>query len=422
MTRTGWSRLGWGLVAVAAIAFFATMTSRVMGALPYRIDVDVYRMGAQAWLDGHRLYGDVLFETGVQGKSLPFTYPPIAAVLFTPFTWVSLQTATTVLVVGSAILLVASLTMVLTRLNVLAARWHRAAVATLAVAASILFNAEPILSNFGYGQINAVLMALVIADCVPRWSDGEPRDRRRLRWPRGLLVGLAISIKLTPAVFLLYFFLRGDRRALLTAVGTFAASVAVAFVVAPRDSWEYWTRSLLHTQRIGDADLNTNQNLAGFLARIGITGPLHFLLWAAVCFAALALTVGAVRRLLASGEGADEPVLALICVALFGLLVSPVSWSHHWVWALPTIAVCAVIGYRRRNAYLLVAAAVGMYVIWWAPLRDIRTDSGPWVEVLGASYVWWGLAVIAIADLTATAGAATARETAAHESPEAVKP
>ena len=54
-----------------------------------------------------------------------------------------------------------------------------------------------------------------------------------------------------------------------------------------------------------------------------------------------------------------QPVLALICVAMFGLVVSPVSWSHHWVWALPTVLVTAVVAYRHRNVALAVVTAAG---------------------------------------------------------------
>ena len=76
-------------------------------------------------------------------------------------------------------------------------------------------------------------MTLVIADCVPR----------RTPWPRGLLLGLGIALKLTPAVFLLYFLLRRDNRAALTALASFAGATLVGFALAWSDSWEYWTHT-----------------------------------------------------------------------------------------------------------------------------------------------------------------------------------
>ena len=112
---------------------------------------------------------------------------------------------------------------------------------------------EPIRANFDFGQINVVLMTLVIADCVPR----------RTPWPRGVLLGVAIALKLTPAVFLLYFVLRRDTRALLVTAASAAVATLAGFAFAWRDSWEYWTDTVRNTDRIGTATLNTNQNIAG---------------------------------------------------------------------------------------------------------------------------------------------------------------
>ena len=83
--------------------------------------------------------------------------------------------------------------------------WLRRAWLAAAIVAPAVIYLEPIRSNFDFGQINVVLMTLVIADCVPR----------KTPWPRGMLLGIAIALKLTPAVFLLYFLLRRDTRALL---------------------------------------------------------------------------------------------------------------------------------------------------------------------------------------------------------------
>ena len=134
-------------------------------------------------------------------------------------------------------------------------------------------------------------MTLVIADCVPR----------KTPWPRGLLLGIAIALKLTPAVFLLYFLLRRDTRALLTSVASAIAATAIGFVVAPRDSWQYWTETVHDTDRIGTATYLTNQNIAGILARLGIGETPRFVIWLVACFAVLGLTVWAVRRVLRSG-------------------------------------------------------------------------------------------------------------------------
>lgn len=374
------------LLTAGALALAAW---RVLGHTPYRIDVEVYRMGAQAWLDGRALYGNVaLFHTLI-GLDLPFTYPPLAAVVFVPLTWMTFPAASVLMTAVTLVLTVVAIAIVLTGLDVRAGRgWLAAAI----VATAVLFS-EPIQANLAYGQINVVLMTLVLADCVPR----------RTPWPRGLLVGLAIAVKLTPAVFLLYFALRRDGRATLTGVTTFLVATLLGFVLAWRDSLEYWTAAVYDTGRIGPSGLKTNQNITGALFRLELAPELRFGLWAAGSLLVLGLTVWAVTRVLRAGE----PTLALVCVALFGLVVSPVSWSHHWVWALPTVVITAVLAYRRRNLALAAVTAAGIALMVWPPMDLLpefhETTASWWRQLAAASYVWWALAVILVAGATVVA-------------------
>ncbi len=384
------------LLAAAGLGYAAW---QLFGHIPYRIDIDIYQMGGQAWLDGRPLYHDVVFHTPI-GIDLPFTYPPLAAIVFCPFAWLHMPAASVAITALTLVLLVVSTAILLTRLDVWdnstvlpgpawLRRWWLAIV--IVVPATIWL--EPITSNFAFGQINVVLMTLVIADCVPR----------RTPWPRGLLLGLGIALKLTPAVFLLYFILRRDNRAALTALGSFVVATLVGFALAWDDSWEYWTHTVHHTDRIGSAALNTDQNIAGALARIGLGEQQRFLLWVAASLMVLAVTVWAMRRVLA----ADEPVLAIICVALFGLMVSPVSWSHHWVWMLPAVLVTGILAWRRRNVALALVSVVGVALMRWTPIdllpKHHEATAAWWRQLAGMSYVWWALAVIVVAGLTVTA-------------------
>lgn len=393
--------LWWGpawLVAAAGLGYAAW---QLFGHTPYRIDIDVYQMGARAWMDGRPLYrGDVLFHTPI--VDLPFTYPPLAAIVFCPFAWLHMPTASVAITALTLVLLVVSTVIVLTRLDVWTASttlpgpaWlRRCWLAVLAAAAATIW-LEPINSNFAFGQINVVLMTLVIADCVPR----------RTPWPRGLLLGLGMALKLTPAVFLLYFLLRRDHRAALTSLASFAGATLLGFALAWNDSWEYWTHTVHHTDRIGAATLNTDQNIAGGLARLGLAEQQRFLLWVAASLAVLALTVWAMRRVLRAGE----PTLALVCVALFGLVVSPVSWSHHWVWVLPTVLVTGILGWRRRSAALLAITVVGVALTRWTPIdllpKHHEASAAWWRQLAGMSYVWWALAVLVTVGVTVSARA-----------------
>lgn len=403
-----WPTVAWRLLQVLTIAVLIWSCWQLLGHTPYRIDIDVYRMGGRAWLNDAPLYsGDMMFRTGA-GIDLPFTYPPLAAIIFAPFAWLSLSGASILITTLTLVMLVASTAIVLTRLRVCeessfggSALARRGWLAVAIVALAVLYF-EPVRSNFSFGQVNVVLMTLVIADCVPR----------KTPWPRGALLGLAIALKLTPAVFVLYFLMRRDLRALLTTAISAIVATLAGFVLAWSDSWEYWTKTVRHTDRIGTATWLTNQNISGTLARLGLDTTPRFVLWAVLCVAVLALTVWATLHVLKL----EQPVLALMCVAMFGLVVSPVSWSHHWVWALPTIITTTVLAYRLHSNTLAAVTLVGIGIMIWTPIRLLpehhETSAALWRQILGSSYVWWALALLVVAGFLRDRSTTAAREPA----------
>ena len=348
-----WPSVAWRLFQLLTLAAVVWAGWRLLGHVTYRIDIDVYRMGGRAWLDGQPLYADgAMFETQV-GLELPFTYPPLAAIAFAPFALLPLSVAGAAITVTTFVLLIVSTVMVLTRLDVwpqssMTAEppWLRRCWLAAALVAPAVVYLEPIRANFDFGQINVVLMTLVIADCVPR----------KTPWPRGVLLGVAIALKLTPAVFLLYFVLRRDTRALIVSVASAVVATLVGFAFAWRDSWEYWTDTVRNTDRIGTATLNTNQNIAGALARLGLGEGERFVLWTLACFAVLGVTIWAARRVLRA-----EPARAgaHLCGdvrpgGVAGVVVAPLGvgaadGDRLQCGGLPASACAPRRGHRRRS-------------------------------------------------------------------------
>lgn len=352
----------------------------------YRIDLDVYRIGGDALVSGLALYGPMPATT--LGPALPFTYPPLAAIVFAPLSAITLDQAGLVLTALSLTALFGSLVVTLRALGLIGR-------STLWWSAGALFTGalllEPVRSTLDYGQVNIVLMALVVADCL----------LPRTPWPRGLLVGLVAAIKLTPAVFVLYFLLRKDVRAAVTTGIGFLAGTAIGFVVTFDDAWQYWTETLLDSGRIGTPAYPANQSITGMLARLGLEGGPRSAMWLVCCLALLVLTLVAARRALA----ANRVVLALCAIALFGLLASPVSWSHHWVWVVPLLLACAQLGFDRgvtaAGRAVWAAWATGGAVLFhlaphWALSRGRTSGLGwpLWDQVLASSYVWWAVATL----------------------------
>ncbi|MDS1113801.1 glycosyltransferase 87 family protein [Gordonia westfalica] len=385
--RSAWARRLTLLVFVvsAAIAIFVLPNNP---PTPYRIDFDVYRMGGRVFLDNGDLYGTLPTLGG--GSYLPFTYPPLAAALFSVFTVVPLGlgqglfTAVTI----ACLLLVCRIVVAHLTDRPSTDLWWLATAAT-----TVGLWLEPVRDTLNFGQINIVLMTLVIVDAL----------LGRGRWWRGLLVGLAISIKLTPAVFLLLFFLRRDWRALAVSAGSAAAYAGIGYLLAADESVTYWTSTLFDTERIGSPQFANNQSAKGELARLGIESEI---VWLGVALVVGLLIAWSAWRLLsasASRNGRDETleVAAVLTVAFAWLFCSPVAWDHSWVWIVPLLMVLIALAARpgaSRIWWWLVGT--GLVVFAYAPHQHVRQRYDAelswawWQHVVGSSYLIWGLAVI----------------------------
>ncbi|MBV9382252.1 MAG: DUF2029 domain-containing protein [Streptosporangiaceae bacterium] len=367
-------------VNLAAAAVYFVHLGHGIGLGGYRIDLDVYRTGSGVWLHGGDLYGR-LPRLG-DGGTLPFTYPPFAALALAPLAIVGYGTANWLLTTAT----IASVAVSLWCYAAGAAGGAGAKMRRLlpwALPAALLL--EPVRSTVTYGQINALLMALVAADCLIRAP----------RWPRGILVGIAAALKLTPGIFVLFFLLRRDLRSAARAGLSFAACTGAGFALAPRDSLRYWTQTAYQPARIGDVSYASNQSVLGTLARLGLGNPARAWLWLALSLLVAALAVTGMRGALKT----NHVTSALTLNAAAGLLISPISWSHHWVWAAPALFAClSTTSPNRRRPALAVLALLtfAMAPHWLLPFGGGRELHWAWwQQIAGDSYALTGFAVLA---------------------------
>jgi alpha-1,2-mannosyltransferase len=368
-------------------------------------DLVVYRGGGLAWLHGHSLY------TVVSGRDhLHFTYPPFAAVVLSPLGAMPLAAAKLVLSLLTLGCLAGCLWLVLKRLAAEASPYGAGWLPLLLAAAIWL---EPVRATFDFGQINAILMALVVVDVLHFGS----------RRYGGVPIGIAAAIKLTPLAFVPFLFVIGRRRAALTAVGTFVGCALLGVALAPGASRSYWGHHrFLQAHRIGRAENASNQSVRGILARALRTGAVPGW-W--VALAAVLLLGGLLAAMLLHRRGL--PVWALATMAVTTLIASPVSWSHHWVWCA-VLGIVAIDVVRRNPTWERVVAAAGVIAPFAAGavfLPDTRgrelLDSW-WEQLLSASYVIAGLLLVAVLMLVSTAAQVSSggREQLVGEVPEPV--
>jgi alpha-1,2-mannosyltransferase len=257
---------------------------------------------------------------------------------------------------------------------------------------------EPVLRTIYLGQVNLVLLALIMWDlCQP--------DTAKSRWWKGFGTGLAAGIKLVPLIFIPYLLMaRKFRQAAMTLAG-FAFSVLLAFVILPSDSAKWWFGGLFaQSSRTGFSGWAGNQSLNGLITRLaGSINAGHPVWIAAAMVFGLA---GVVCAGLLDRKG--QPVLGLLMAALTGLLVSPISWDHHWVWIVPGVVVAGHYAVQawRRGARRAAAACglLGLAILAWFgawPTKffhvtppNLGTDSLGLVWIPKNTnpvwYAWWG--------------------------------
>jgi alpha-1,2-mannosyltransferase len=362
----------------------------------WHLDLRVYRSAGHALFHGGRPFKDVFTES-----HLPFTYPPFALLVLSPLSLGRLGVIEALWWLASSAALVFTLYRLLmvdtgeTPQNPGAApatlsppapaalgmpKQRALAVAALLGAAATLA-LEPVRSNMDYAQINLFLMLLVVVDLTAKQS--------KRPWWRGCLIGLAGAVKLTPLLYLAAFMVQRDWRSLARGVGTFVVATGLSWLILPSDSALYWFHEATNADRTGPIAIVSNQSWNGLLHRPPFHwGHLTTVLWVILVIATLACGVFLAARLMAE----NRTVETIMALSLTELLVSPVSWTHHWSWvAIAPIAAVSLWRVHRAVARLLVvlvALAVAAPYLW--------IQHGPLSYVAGNALVLMGAAVLVV--------------------------
>lgn len=344
---------------VAATTFDGTLSPW----RPNMVDLDVYRRVGGLVIGGS---GDIYDAN----SGLPFLYPPFAAVLAA-----GLAAVPAILMqVGWVALNVGCLLSILYRCGV------RGWVLSLS-AAAVIVAVEPVRMTFAFGQLGIVLVALVALDVLPgrhflstRAERAGPNNQpRRGLLPAGVLSGLAAAIKLTPGITLPYLWFAGRRRAALGVGAGFLAATALGVLILPSESRTFWGRLAQGDTGLGGSIVYlTNQSVMGAWLRILRLGPGSELLGLALAAIVAALGVWAGARWHRRGFAA----LGVCLSGVAGLLASPVSWSHHFVWIVPLGLLLA------RPGVPVPARVLGYTFVGWAALAPFKElPSGGDVEL-----------------------------------------
>lgn len=377
----------WFLGAAGAALLVALGARYFLGGLPWwHVDFTVYLLGADTVRHGGDLY---LAKTP---DMLTFSYPPFAALLFVPATLVSVDVAGFVWVVVESLCLVGSIWLMLGAVGVRDTARRAKLAVPLALLALLL---APVDFEYSFGQVNMLLMVLVLLDLLK--GDGK-------RW-QGVFIGIAAGIKLVPLIYLGYLAFTGRVRAATTGLAAFLGTIAIGFALVPSGSTAFWFGTVMSMNRPGIPQSPLNQALRGVFARMfGTDEPVNPV-WLGVAVVVGLLGLAAAIALHRKGF----PVRGVVVAGLTALLVSPVSWIPHWVWAVPLLILLGALAWRHRSAWWLALAVVtavafGLRLVFWLlPVEAFYVVSTPanlqltgWRQLVSASYAILSLGLVAI--------------------------
>lgn len=395
---------GWILTVAGVLTLAVAVWFLYTDYQPFLNDFEVYFYGGGKVLQGGDLYA--------VRDGLPFTYPPFAALLFAGLAAMGFFASSMVFIIAA--LAGAAVVAAWLARHYFGLKTWRSAFAdyrfrtTALVGTGAILLLGPWRDTFVFGQINIILMGVILADFA---LFGKARAGL-IRWPAGLLIGLAAGVKLTPLAFGLYFLVRRDFKALAWMAAGFFGSIAIAWAILPQASLAFWTQILPDTGRIGGPAYVDNLSVKGLLLHFGMPdSSLTSVVWLVLSLALAALAA----KIIKWAVDVDENFVAVSATAILMLLVSPVSWSHHWVWvavALPSMAfamhrVPSRSGRMRTAGWIIVACStVAFYMtpknlaVWagaaeWG--KDPQTQWQLMVSSLGvvcgiALLVYWALA------------------------------
>ena len=401
-----WSRLAresWAVwPALAVLAFYAYGMAFWWGNYQF-LDLRVYMGAAHEVLTGHDPYGFAFTYVNLHA-----TYPPFALAVLSPLSLIPMQALVYLWSLASLACLAMLISVVLGQVAPTfwaTSRPRRRLLLAVLLALLAVIVIQPVRANFGFGQVNIFLITMATVDVLGRG-----------RRSRGVLVGAAAAVKFTPLIYVVLLVLERDWGAVKRSVATFLVATGLAWLVAPGASAQYFLHFSSIEKSIGTPIFVSNQSLNGIITRLGLAGAAADVTWLALSLMVGVLAAMVTRRLLL--QPGRSSLLPLFVMATAGLLISPISWDHHWSWValFPFALLDRPLPRPVKAAFLAVIAVSMAAFYWWDPpashaygiptwfMRPVADDSLALAGLaLLATWVWVLRKEISLEDLSPSA-------------------
>lgn len=409
--------------------------------LPQHFDVYVYWYALNNWFSGNSLYDWYALP---DYKMYPFTYPPFGAWALSPLTWFDYETAARLMIMAIALQ-----TAVIVALVGRSLGWSWGSAFAIAPWAAILVQQclEPFTQSVGFAQVNTAMMALVMIDVAapPSWKGRGVAS--------GLAAAIKLTPAIAVLIFLLRHQWRSAITMVATSLAVTLLSWVISpgesarfFFDAMWDPQRAGDAYYTSNQNLkGFVARALPENTWSIAWAITVALALVAAVWLCLRIQAAATSVvtphvasddaapgplnaaapatgatvsAAPAALVAPAGDAAEPaasdavaapsavatapapvlpenlatLLTAAVIMTLGLLVSPITWSHHWVWGLATVVVLIAVALRLKSPVLMgTALAQGALFImaphWWFPYGQVNELHWSVVkQLVGSSY------------------------------------
>lgn len=376
------ARAGPATLFACTVALMATLSilQVALGSKPH--DFLSYYFAAQVASHGANFYDASVLQNAATAQSVhervyPYLYSPVLAHAMRGFAGLKLPHAHALwlLLNISAFILALTGLLLAAHKTLLKGPSLRENLALLLLTAAVLIAALPLRSNVLFGQVNPLVLVFICMAVSSHWMG--------FRTLTGICLAPAILIKLTPAVLLLFFVARGDRRVVGACL---VALVVLAGTTLPFGAAADWMRFVRHLPEHGHGETIPglfpasslwNFAPAGFLSRVFDEPTLWIRrLSVLAILGACALAIHCAVR----ARSVEQERLALAGFFPVLLLASPLMYLHHVVYLLPAAATWMLHAWQRGRSLLFTALLVSLFVAgtdWPSLYSQLFGDSPP---------------------------------------------
>jgi hypothetical protein len=305
-------------------------------------------------------------QCGFKGTITPYVHLPLFAFLARPLTSIPFSATTVLVLVSNVIAVLVSLLLILKLSDHTSSlRWFCAAIVVLA-------GYYPLRYGLRLGQTSPmVFLGITSLYYLDRHGNSKCS---------GMLLGLIISLKITPILFLCHFLIKRRWSVVIPTILTMCVIAAASVLLVGWESNVAFLDTMLRLNGLSLASWN-NQSIDGFLLR-WVTGTLHLYDWhllslppaikaiqylVLVCVGLLWLRMLLLSRNTRSTHG---DVLAFSLTLIISVLFSPIAWTHYLLFlTFPYLILTRALMRGTQTPYRiwLLGGVVLSYVITAIP-------------------------------------------------------